>query len=166
MTILTDAIMHIISDLELCLYSLGLTVNLNKIEVGELALGRVLLERANDLHDGGGLAGAGDAADVQAHTTSTYVRWLLTSQSLLTSSISFFLDSLPHIHSDRVTLPKRSKVRTIYSSVLFSLINMNKFGRLNRLLMLGLRLLKHLQYLMLFCTEGTREEAFDCYSGG
>ena len=35
---------------------------------------------------------------------------------------------------EEVTPPKRSKVRTIDSSVLFSLINMNKFGRLNRLL--------------------------------
>ena len=87
--------MQIMSDLELYLYSLGLTVNLNKIEIGELSLACVLLERPDDLHDGGGLAGAGDAADVHPHMTSTNVRGLLTSPSLQTSSFSFIWDPLP-----------------------------------------------------------------------
>ena len=43
-----------------------LTVNVNKIKLGQLPLVCVLLERPDDLHDGGGLAGAGDAADVHA----------------------------------------------------------------------------------------------------
>ena len=43
-----------------------LTVNVNKIKLWQLALVGVLSERPDDLHDGGGLAGAGDAADVHA----------------------------------------------------------------------------------------------------